>query len=160
MRPEQIFRTQAEAGDERVAYWVQPANVAGAHAPLDELNQYRADDAPFPLYLPDEMKLIRAEAHARLGQLQQARDLINEVRTQCPAGSATPTEPMACLTALSAAQLPDQAALLAEILRQRRYELYLQGIGYETLRRFGQPMKYPWLPYPTSECDRNDNAPC
>jgi starch-binding outer membrane protein, SusD/RagB family len=160
LRPEQILRTEAEAGDERVEFWVQAASVAGQHHPLDELNQYRADDAPFPLYLPDEMTLIRAEAHARLGELDEARDLINEVRTQCPAAGVTPMEPMPCLPALADAQLANQAAILAEILEQRRFELFLQGLRYETLRRFGQPLKYPWVPYPTSECTRNANAPC
>jgi hypothetical protein len=161
MRPEQTFRTQAEAGDRRVQYWVTAANVAGANNKrLDELNKYRADDSPFPLYLPDEMKLIQAEANVRLNQLDAARPLVNQVRAQCFTGTGEPPEPMPCLLALPDGQLATSQAILDEILRQRRYELYLQGLLYEDLRRLGRTLKYPWVPYPTTECDRNDNAPC
>lgn len=161
MRPEQTFRTQAEAGDRRVQYWIIAANIAGAHnRTLDDLNKYRLETDPFPLYLPDEMKLIQAEAHARLNQLAQARTLINQVRTQCFTGTGDPPEPMPCLPALSDAQLATQAAILDEILKQRRYELFLQGLLYEDLRRFGRTLKYPWVPFPLTECDRNANAPC
>lgn len=152
MRPEQSFRLQAEEGDRRVAYWVQPANLQGAVTRLDELNQYRGRTDALPLYLPDEMRLIQAEAYARRDQLAQARTLINAVRTQCTASVA---EPVACLPALPDAQLATRAQILQEILRQRRYELYLTGLRYEDLRRFGQPLKYAWLPIPQGECDRN-----
>jgi hypothetical protein len=158
LRPRQEFRLQAEANDRRVSYWVTAANIQGANARLDELAQYRLDDAPFPVFLPDEMKLIRAEVLARQGDLAGARTLINEVRTQCTTG--TPAEPVACLAAKTAADLPDQASVLAEILRQRRYELYLQGLRFDDLRRFAAVRKYDFLPLPQSECDRNASAPC
>ncbi|CAN5769199.1 hypothetical protein BH23GEM7_BH23GEM7_16140 [soil metagenome] len=159
LRPRQSFRQQAEAGDRRVAFWVTPATVAGANAPLDELRQYRLLDSPFPVYLPDEMRLIQAEAHARLGNLEPARALINEVRTQCPPAGVEPLDPMPCLPPLGAGELPTQQAVLAEILKQRRYELFLQGVRYEDLRRFGEPLKYEFIPYPTTECERNPNTP-
>jgi starch-binding outer membrane protein, SusD/RagB family len=157
MRPEQRFRTQAETGDRRVQYWVQPATgLQGASGPLDELNRYRTAVDPLPLYLPGEMHLIQAEAYARTNQLPQAREMLNAVRTQC---ASQVDEPLACLPALGEAQLATQQAILAEILRQREYELFLQGLRFEDLRRFGAPRKYPWMPYPASECDRNPNAP-
>ncbi|HEV2130206.1 MAG TPA: RagB/SusD family nutrient uptake outer membrane protein [Longimicrobiaceae bacterium] len=159
LRPRQSFRQQAEAGDRRVAFWVTPANVSGAAGPLDELRQYRALDAPFPVYIADEMRLIMAEAYARLGNLEPARTLVNAVRTQCPPAGVDPIEPMPCLPPLSAAELPTQQAVLNEILQQRRYELFLQGVRFEDLRRFGQPLKYEFIPYPTSECERNPNTP-
>jgi len=158
LRARQELRMGAESGDQRATYWVSAANITGANAPLDDLAQYRADDAAFPLFLPDEMKLIRAEVLARQNDLDGARDLINQVRTQCPSGPVT--EPMACLPAKTAAELPDQAAVLAEILHQRRYELFLQGLRFDDLRRFDATRKYDFLPLPTSECDRNVNAPC
>ncbi|HEX7239350.1 MAG TPA: RagB/SusD family nutrient uptake outer membrane protein [Longimicrobiaceae bacterium] len=157
MRPEQTFRTQAEAGDRRVAYWVRPDTIRGGNARLDDLNQYRNRPDAIPVYLPDEIRLIQAEAYARTGQLAQARTLVNAVRTQC---TSTLAEPLACLPALTEAQLPTQAAVLAEILKQRRYELFLTGLAYEDRRRFGQTLKYRWLPVPQAECDRNPNAPC
>jgi starch-binding outer membrane protein, SusD/RagB family len=156
VRARQLFRTEAEPGDQRVPYWVTPAAIAGANFVLDDLAKYRAADEPIPVFLPDEMRLIRAEAAARLNDLATARDLINEVRTQCNVTG----EPAACLEALDAGDLPTQAAVLAEILKQRRYELFLQGLRFDDLRRFDAPRKYDFLPIPQSECDRNTSAPC
>jgi hypothetical protein len=156
LRARQDFRMNAEAGDQRVAYWVAAASIAGANRTLDDLNKYRSADTPFPVFLPDEMTLIRAEVAARNNDLDNARTLINQVRTQCD----VTTEPAPCLPALSATDLPSQAAVLTEILRQRRYELYLQGLRLDDLRRFNATRKYDFLPLPQTECDRNSAAPC
>jgi hypothetical protein len=159
MRPEQAFRLEAEAGDQRVAYWVTAANVDGGEGQrLDEFVKYANEADPIPLYLPDEMRLIQAEAYARTNRLPEARTLVNAVRTQC-----TPSvegDPVPCLPALPEAALDTQDEVLAEILRQRRYELYLQNLRWEDLRRFGAPLKYEWNRYPLSECDLNPSAPC
>ena len=93
---------------------------------------------------------------ALLDDLTTAIDLINQVRTQCTGTG----EPAACLPALTSADLPDQQAVLSEILRQRRYELYLQGLRFDDLRRFDAQRKYDFLPLPQTECDRNPSAPC
>jgi starch-binding outer membrane protein, SusD/RagB family len=156
MRPKQQFRLDAEAGDGRVAYWVTPATLQGFAAPLDEFNRYGDRAHSYPAYLPDEMRLIRAEVAARDNRLTDALALVNQVRTQC----ASPhPEPLACLPALALADVPTQAAMLAEILKQRRYELYLQHVRWSDLRRFGRPVKYQWMPVPITECDRNTNTP-
>lgn len=160
MRPEQAFRLEAEAGDERVDYWVVAANVPGYVAPMDSLRSYSPTaNPPIPAYTYDEMRLIQAEVYARNNQLVLAIDLINEVRTQCPAPGTQPEEPMPCLAPITLATHPTQEAVLDEILEQRRYELYLSGLRYEDLRRFDEPLKYEWLPIPTSECQLNPNAP-
>lgn len=159
MRPEQSFRLQAEAGDQRVAFWVRAATVDGGDGQvLDELNRYTTDTDPIPVYLPDEMRLIQAEVYARTNRLAEARQLVNAVRTQC--APAVTGDPVACLPALSDAQLATQQQILAEIYKQRRYELYLQAVSWEDQRRFGVQTKYPWMVYPLSECDQNSNAPC
>lgn len=158
LRARQLLRLDAEEGDARVAFWVTPATIAGANFTLDDLTQYRSASEPFPIFLSDEMKLIRAEVLARQDQLDGARALINEVRTQCPAPA--PAEPAACLPAKTAGELPTQAAVLEEILSQRRYELFLQGLRLDDLRRFDAPRKYDFVPLPRSECDRNPNATC
>ena len=159
MRPEQAFRTNAEANDRRVPFWVRAATVAGGEGQvLDEHVKYSTDTTSIPYYLPDEMRLIQAEAYARTNRFGEAATLVNAVRTQC-----TPSvlgEPAACLPALSASELDTQAELLTEILKQRGYELYLQNLRWEDLRRFGRPLKYTWNEYPLSECDLNTNAPC
>lgn len=157
MRAKQSFRLQAEAGDQRVPYWVTPDTIPGASQRMDHVARYRTSAVSYPVYLPDEMRLIMAEVHARQGRLPEALALVNAVRTQCTSALA---EPVACLPALTLAQVPTQQAMLDEILRQRRYELYLQAVRWSDLRRFGQPVKYPFMPVPTIECDRNPSAPC
>lgn len=160
MRPEQAFRLEAETGDERVDYWVVAAAVPGYVAPMDSLRSYSPTaNPPIPVYTYDEMRLIQAEVYARNNQLALAIALINEVRTQCPAPGTEPEEPMPCLAPITIATHPTQDAVLDEILLQRRYELFLSGLRYEDLRRFGEPLKYEWLPIPTSECQLNPNAP-
>jgi starch-binding outer membrane protein, SusD/RagB family len=156
MRPKDQWRLDAEANDQRIDYWVAPAELTGFAVPLDNFNRYSDRTHSFPAYLPDEMKLIRAEVAARNNDLPVALQLVNEVRTQCT--SALP-EPVACLPALLLVQVPSQAAMLAEILKQRRYELYLQGLRWSDLRRFGLPVKFAWMPVPITECDRNENTP-
>jgi starch-binding outer membrane protein, SusD/RagB family len=156
MRPKRSFRLNAEPGDRRVEYWVTPATLQGFAAPLDNFNRYSANTHSYPVYLPDEMRLIRAEVAARQNRLGDALTLINQVRTPCT--SPLP-EPVACLPALTLAQLPTQAAMLTQILYERRYELYLQHVRWSDLRRFGQPVKFQWMPVPITECDRNAQAP-
>jgi starch-binding outer membrane protein, SusD/RagB family len=157
MRAKQSFRLEAEPGDGRVAYWVSADTIIGATGRLDQVARYSTTTASYPVYLPGEMRLIIAEVYARQNDLPQALLWVNQVRTQC---SSPVAEPLACLPALTLADVPTQAAMLAEILRQRRYELYLQGLRWSDLRRFGQPVKYTYMPIPTAECDRNQNAPC
>jgi starch-binding outer membrane protein, SusD/RagB family len=155
-RPKDQFRTQAQAGDQRVGYWVVEAALQGFASPLDNFNRYSDRTHSFPAYLPDEMRLIRAEVAARQNRLDDALTFLNQVRTPCT--SALP-EPVACLPALTLAEVPTQAAMLAAILRERRYELYMQGLRWSDLRRFGQPVKYQWMPVPITECGRNSNVP-
>jgi hypothetical protein len=156
MRPEDGFRVNAQAGDGRVAYWVVAATVTGSTVPLDNFVKYAVRETTIPAYFPDEMRLIQAEVQARQGNLQAALDLVNAVRTPCTSALA---EPVACLPALALAQVPTQAAMLDQILRERDYELYLQGVRWSDLRRFNKPLKYPFIMTPETECDRNSNAP-
>jgi starch-binding outer membrane protein, SusD/RagB family len=156
LRAKQRFRLEAQPGDQRVDYWVAAAAVAGATGPLDHVARYQARDRSFPAYLPDEMRLIRAEIHARRGELLLALALLNEVRTPC---SSPLNEPVACLPPLTLLDVPTQQAMLDRILLEREYELYLQGVRWSDLRRFGKPVKYPFMMVPRTECDRNNNAP-
>lgn len=155
LRARDDWREDAQSGDERVEYWVQEADIAGAHRPLDHVRRYMDRSASYPVYLPDEMKLIRAEVYARRGQLGPAITLLNEVRTQC---SSPHNEPTACLPPRTFL-IPTQGAVLDAILYERRYELYLQAVRWSDLRRFDEPMKYDFMPVPITECDRNANAP-
>lgn len=156
MRPEDRFRLQAEAGDKRVGYWVTAADIKGAVVALDHHKKYFVRDASYPAYFPDEMRLIDAEVRARQNDLSGALALVNAVRTPC---TSALNEPVACLPALTAADVPTQQALLDRILKEREYELYLQAVRWSDLKRFGKPVKYNFMMTPRSECDRNANAP-
>lgn len=85
----QSFVTGAEAGDRRPAYWVNVAAAALPANPSDStvkpLRKFATPNEPFPLYLPDEIRLIEAEALARTGQFAAAATLVNAVRTQTAA---------------------------------------------------------------------------
>lgn len=156
------FFTEAEANDRRPAYWAnRSAGVIGTPDSVFSFRQFAGRNDQYPVYLPDEMRLIQAEAYTRLGNLAQARTLVNAVRTQCTAAT---TEPTACLPALPATALDTDAKLYAEILNQRRYELFSQGLRLEDLRRLrSYTSKRPsldYLPYPQSECERNPANPC
>jgi hypothetical protein len=158
------FVAQAQPGDKRPAYWLATgaATVRGnPDSLMYNVAKYTGPNDPYPLFLPDEIKLIKAEAYARLGNLPQARTLINEVRTQT---TATVDEPVAGLPALPDAQLADLNAVLTEIAYERRYELYMQGMRWEDTRRLPQPwtntVVMPFLPTPTLECQANPSSSC
>ncbi|HEX6036837.1 RagB/SusD family nutrient uptake outer membrane protein [Longimicrobium sp.] len=165
------FFTDAQAGDARPTFW---ATRTGGNTGLPDsvfpMRVYGANrNDPYPFYLPDEMRLIQAEAYARQGNLAEARRLINEVRTEgrdATSGACTPsaTEPRGCLPPLPEDALDTPAEVFAQILYERRYELFGQGLRWEDLRRLSQftteRPSMQFLPYPQAECDRNPNAGC
>lgn len=158
MRAEDPIRVNAEAGDQRVDYWITEAEIEGATGPLDDLPQFDEREDAFAAYYPDEMKLIMAEVLVRRdSDTGGAIGLINDVRTQC---TSALDEPVACLPALDATDLPTEQDVLDQILYERLYELYLQGVRWSDFRRFGiaLPPQYDFMPTPQTECDRNENA--
>ncbi len=159
MRPQDQVRTGAQAGDQRVAYFVQPSTTdiaSNANSPLDNFVRFSSNSHTYPAYYPDEMRLIIAEVRARTNNLQGALDMLNVVRTQC---TSALDEPVACLAPLTLADAPTQAAVLDAILRERYYELFLQGLYWSDLRRFGKPVKYTFMMVHRGECQNNQNAP-
>ncbi len=116
-----------------------------------------------PVYLPGEILLIKAEAYARLNQFTLAIDALNDVRTK------TTSEDIYNL----AANLPaytgpiEQEAILEEIYRNRRIELFMSGMSLEDSRRFDRPgpndpnpeRNRNYYPYPDTERDNNPNTP-
>lgn len=164
--PLRSFVTGAEAGDGRPAYWVDTASASSfagnPDSVLQPLRKYAGQFDDYPMYLPDEMKLIKAEAFTQMGTLDSAAFYVNAVRTQA---SSPVDEPVANLPALDpATQLDTPAKLFAEIARQRRYELYMQGLRWEDTRRLGTAITtvpvMTWLPIPRQECLTNPGADC
>ncbi|TMI83745.1 MAG: RagB/SusD family nutrient uptake outer membrane protein [Bacteroidetes bacterium] len=116
-----------------------------------------APTTPWPVYLPGEMTLIRAEAYARQNDLVNGLAELNKVVTKQPAtdayGVGAGLPPVVGLT---------QAQLLDEIYKQRCIELFMSGFKLEDMRRFGRPnseKKRNFLPYPFLERDNNSNTP-
>jgi len=156
------FFTEAQPGDQRTAYWaLRTAGQPGLPDSVFDFRKYGARNDPYPLYLPDEMTLIQAEVYARQGNLAQARTLLNAVHTD---NVAQVDEPVAGLPALTDAQLATEADILAQLLYERRYELFGQGLRWEDLRRLrpytAKRPSIEFLPYPQSECDVNPANPC
>lgn len=159
------FVDEAEDGDGRPAYWVDVAAAPHGGNPPDTLllphTRYASPTASFPVYLPDEMRLVRAEANARLGNLSAARELVNAVRTQT---SSPVDEPVAGLDPLPEEALDTEEELIAQIAYERRYELYNQGLRWEDVRRLGAEVTtsptIDFLPLPQQECVANPSKPC
>jgi tetratricopeptide (TPR) repeat protein len=164
--PLRSFVDQAEEGDERPSFWVvtDPEEaVAPRDSLLTPLRQYSDRNDPYPVYIPDEMRLIQAEAYTRLGNFEAARDLINAVRTQTTSPAPT-IVPAAGLPALPPEALDTEAELLNQIAYERRYELYEQGLRWEDMRRLDPYIEHEpviqFLPFPTGECQSNPNVNC
>jgi starch-binding outer membrane protein, SusD/RagB family len=111
----------------------------------------------FPVYLPGEITLIKAECYAR-----QSTPLVNGLlelnkvvtKTTDPFNVAANQPPIA--------SVPDAAALLEQIYRHRCIELFMSGLKLEDMRRFGRPTserKRNLMPYPLRERDNNPNTP-
>lgn len=153
---------QAEPGDRRTSFWVQTAATPVTGNPPEALlpfNMYRNRTDPFPVYLPGEILLIRAEVAARANDLPAAIAFINQVRAK----SSTATTPGAQLGPLPPT-IDTQAEVLAQIVYERRYELFSQGLRWEDLRRLAAyttaaPV-VAFLPMPSRECTSNPNAGC
>jgi hypothetical protein len=114
----------------------------------------------FPIYLPGEMILIKAEAYARqtTPDLNKAIDELNKVVTKRP--SADPFGVGADLPALTGPLTVAQ--VLEQIYRHRSIELYMSGLKLADMRRFQRPnteRTRNWMPYPFRERDNNTNTP-
>jgi hypothetical protein len=162
VRPRDTVRVIAEPGDARIAYFITGATVTGTVRPIRSFANFSATTSPIPFYYPGELMLIKAEAWANTGQLALAAAQVNYVRTRC---GGTANQPKACLPALPAASLTTKEQIIAEIYKQRKFELYATGLRWEDVRRQGlvaasSPFaKLCWLLYPNSERATNPNVP-
>ncbi|MFN2398059.1 MAG: RagB/SusD family nutrient uptake outer membrane protein [Gemmatimonadaceae bacterium] len=159
--PRDIFRTSDASEALRTAFHVKAATITGRDpllTPLDSFARYNVPTAFIPAYYPDEALLIKAEALVNLGRLVEAQAALDSVRTDCPAAGRVTTDPGPCLPPLAGLQTAQQ--LLAEIIRNRRYELFATGLRWEDLRRLQlvgatNVAKRCWLPYPIGERNAN-----
>ncbi|MFN7116906.1 MAG: RagB/SusD family nutrient uptake outer membrane protein [Saprospiraceae bacterium] len=144
-------------GDGRITFYLGANPATGVRVQ----GFFKSDTDVIPVYLPGEIILIKAEAYARLNQLNEAVAELNKVLTKnndiymvnanLPAYSGELT----------------QAAILQEIYKNRAIELYMTGLKLEDSRRFGRPgpndanseRNRNFYPYPVRERDTNPNTP-
>lgn len=158
-----------DPADERLNFYLVPLDTTNFNGfPIEDLaGFYQTDSEPIPVYLPDEVRLIIAEAQLRKSNPDTGAALlqINEVRTD--------TDDIfgvnANLPAYSGSVTVD--ALLDEIFVNRRAELFLTGMSLEDSRRFGRPepnsapqtfsdeRNRNFYPYPDNERNNNPNTP-
>lgn len=155
-----------QAGDARLAFWTTPSaltsNPTGYRIETVR-GFFDASTKSIPAFLRGEMRLIKAEVYARLGQTANAVAEIDSIRmkqaSQDPFGIGANLPAYSGTTTL--------ADLLTEIYRQRCAELYMQGLRFEDSRRLGRPgppgslveRNKNFYPYPQSERDNNPNTP-
>jgi len=117
-----------------------------------------ASATAFPVYLPGEITLIKAEVYARNNDLANALTELNKVVTKTAASD--PFAVGAGLPALTGTFT--QAQLLDQIYSNRCIELFMSGLKLEDMRRFGRATterKRNLFPYPFRERDNNKNTP-
>lgn len=168
--PRDSFGTKlTQPGDQRIDFYTDPADETGLNDyPTDAIGGFwTSTTGTVPVFVPGELPLIRAEA--KLNQGAPSSEVISEidaVRTK------TPTEdPLGIGAGLSAySGGTSDGALREEILRQRRAELYLQGLALADSRRLGPDVSdrqspgafernRNFYPYPAQERRNNPNTP-
>jgi len=172
-RPQDNFGIPAalnpDPADERRDFYLVPLDTTNFNgfAIEDLAGFFQSDSEPIPVYLPDEIRLIIAEAQLRRASpdIPAAIAQINEVRTDTDDVFGV----NANLAPYGGPMTVD--ALLDEIYVNRRAELFLTGMSLEDSRRFGRPepnaasqtftdeRNRNFYPYPDTERNNNPNTP-
>lgn len=147
-----------ESADQRILFYLA---VNENVAPKWRMNGFaQSISSQWPVYLPGEITLIKAEAYARQASPDVAAALIelNKIITKQP--SQDPFGVGAGLPALAGPLTLDQ--ILVEVYKQRSIEMYISGQRLEDSRRLDRPQserKRNFLNYPFRERDHNPNTP-
>lgn len=147
---------QPSLTDGRVPFYT---TINATIAPRFRINGFgNAAATAFPIYLPGEITLIKAECFARQSSPDISNGLaeLNKVvtKTNDPFG-VNANQPMINSVA-------NVGELLEQIYRHRCIELFMSGLKLEDMRRFGRPnaeRKRNLMPYPLRERDNNPNTP-
>jgi hypothetical protein len=125
------FLTDAEAGDTRVSGKTivrsDPTTLDGLTSDVGQ-TLTSGPTAPFPIIRNEELLLLHAEANIGLNNLGAAETDINIVRNAAGLASVT---------------LGSQTAATDELLRQRRYSLFLEGHRWVDVRRYDRLSTLP-----------------
>jgi starch-binding outer membrane protein, SusD/RagB family len=145
--------------DARIPFYTA---IAATGTPRFRLNGFwYSSTRAIPLYLPDEVRLMRAECLLRqtTPDPAAAEAIIDAVLQQTAA-----SDPLGVGANIAAGYTgaTDAASLLTEVYRNRCIELYISSNKLEDMRRFGRAnaeMKRRNMPYPFRERDNNPNTP-
>ncbi|GAB4517825.1 MAG: hypothetical protein Tsb004_28220 [Allomuricauda sp.] len=158
-----------DPADGRTAFYLVPLDETNQNGlPIEDLaGFFNVNTGSIPVYIPDEMNLIVAEANIKKSSpdLGAAVAALNEVLTDTddPFGINANVGPYAGAST--------SEAILMEVYKNRRAELFLTGMSLEDSRRFGRPepsgtsMIYTeernrnFYPYPDLERNSNPNTP-
>lgn len=149
---------QPDPADQRVPFYMA---LSGSSASRFIMKGFvGSSTAAFPIYLPGEMTLIKAESYANLAtpDLTNALIELNKVVTKKPAN-----DPFGVGANLPPLVGPlTQAQLLTQIYRNRCIELFMSGLRLEDMRRLNRPTSERgrnFMPYPLQERDNDPNTP-
>lgn len=148
---------QPDEDDRRIPFYLA---VNEEIQPRFRVNGFgNALDRAWPVYLPGEITLIKAEAYARQAAPDYASALneLNNVVTKSPEADVFGVG--ADLPAIGSLA-PDE--LLAQIYKHKSIELFMSGLRLEDSRRLGRPQaerKRNFVNYPFAERDQNPNTP-
>lgn len=149
---------QPDLSDKRVPFYMA---LSGSPASRFQMKGFSSNSTTaYPLYLPGEVTLIKAESYVRQAQpdLTNALNELNKIITKRPA-----TDPFGVGADLPPLTGPlTQAQLLDQIYRNRCIEMYMSGLKLEDMRRFARPnteRTRNLMPYPFRERDNNLNTP-
>jgi hypothetical protein len=145
--------------DARIPFYT---SIAATGTPRFRMNGFwNSATRSIPLYLPDEVRLMRAECLLRqtTPDPAAAKTIIDGVLQQTAA-----SDPLGIGANIAAGYTgaTDAASLLTEVYRNRCIELYISSNKLEDMRRFGRAnaeMKRRNMPYPFRERDNNPNTP-
>jgi len=124
------FVNDAEAGDARVAAKVfkraEPSTMDGLESQYAPTVSKSTTD-PFPIMRNEELILLRAEANVGLGNYAEAEKDVNFIRNSAGLGNVS-------LNASNA---------LDEVLKQKRYSLFLEGYRWIDMRLYNKLNSLP-----------------
>jgi hypothetical protein len=125
------FVAQAEPGDQRLSKVLlrttpaSQASLTGTH----DVYVYKSNLDPTPVLTNEELVLIYAEAQIQTSNLTAGADALTKIRGN--AGLGPYSGPL------------EQAALINEMLKQRRYSLFFEGHRWIDLRRYNRLAELP-----------------
>ncbi|RAK03154.1 SusD-like starch-binding protein associating with outer membrane [Larkinella arboricola] len=132
-----LFITEAEPGDTRVAKKVtKRSSVRAMNGIIGEydVSLYPTSTLPISIIRNEELILMYAEAMMQTGKLAEAVTALDKVRVAAGLKELAVAKPTV---------VNNKAALIDELLNQRRYSLFYEGFRWFDMRRYGRLDQLP-----------------